>query len=207
MNDDNKLRYELEDNIHLGYQWIEKIEEEYRNPPANNPVVSILEKYYRLVGEWEEQVKRSLPNNYMRSKFVLAKSKDPTYEAGKSSDIQNLTKSIRAKIEILEEFKKELQQPFINLGAQARLNYNSIDNSTNVITDQFSLTVNRLETEIEQNYQGEDKEALLGLVKELKSKEHDSKGAREIIGTLVTRGAELAQIGSFAAQLLAMFPK
>lgn len=94
---DKKLFYELEDYISLGYQWIEKIEEEYRNSPGNG-VSAILDKYYRLVGEWGNQVKQGLPNTYRRSKFSLAKSTDPTYQTGKSADIQNLIKSIRAKI-------------------------------------------------------------------------------------------------------------
>ncbi len=207
MNDsDRKLFYELEDLISLGYQWIEKIEEEYRNPPDNG-ISAILSKYYRLVSEWEEQVKQKLPNNSRRLQFSLARSTDPTYEANKNADIQNLVKSIRARIVVLEDYRRELQTPSVNLGPQARLNINSTDNSTNVIADQLSVAVNQLEAEFEQNYQGTDREELLGLIKELKGNQSGGKRAREILGTILTRGAELAQIGSLAAQILAMLPK
>lgn len=206
MNDD--LIYKLEDNISLGYQWIEKIEEEYRTTPRER-TSEILDKYYRLVNEWQELVKRDLPNEYRRREFGMAKSKDPTYQSGKSVDIQNLVKSIEAKINVLKEFKTELKTPSINvgsLGAQSRLNINSTDNSTNVIADEFTMTVNQLELEIEQNYYGDDKEELLSLTRELKKKQEDPGRAKQIIGNLLTRGSELAQIASLAIQILSMLP-
>jgi hypothetical protein len=203
MNDsDRKLLNELEDHISFGYQWIEKIEEEYQNRSESNPISSILNKYYHIVNEWQEQVKQTLPNAYKRTKFANARNNDPVYESGKNADIQNLIKSIRAKINTLEEFRQELQQPFINLGPQARLNYHSTDNSTNIIGDQYLVTVNQLETEFENNYHGVDKDELLGLIKELRETKSNSKRTREILGMLLTRGAELAQIASLVIQLL-----
>jgi hypothetical protein len=198
--------YKLEDFIDLGYQWIEKIEEEYSNTPREN-TSSLLGKYYRLVKEWEDQVKSSLPNASRGRKFSAAKSTDPTYQANKSVDVQNLVKSIRAKIEVLEEYRRELNQPSINLGPQARFNYQSTDNSTNVIGDQYTTIVNQIETEIEKNYTNGDKEELLELVSELKKSQKDGGKTREILGTLLTRGSEVAQIASLVAQILMMLPK
>lgn len=203
---DNKLLYELEDFISLGYQWIEKIEEEYQNTPREK-TSEILSKFYRLVGEWQEQVKSGLPNESRKREFSMAKSNNPTYQANKSVDIQNLVKSIEAKIAVLKEYKSELRTPSFSvssLGAHSRVNINSTDNSTNVIADQFVLTVNQLEAEFENNYIGPDKKELLSLISELKESK-DSKGrTREILGRLLTRGAELAQIGSLIAQLLSV---
>jgi len=203
---DNNSLYNLEDFISLGYQWIEKIEEEYANNPREK-TSEILSKYYRLVGEWQEQVKKGLPNDSRRREFSMTKSSDPTYQAGKSVDVQNLVKDIKAKIGVLKEYKKELQTPSISFGAQSRVNINSTDNSTNVIADQFSMIVNQLESEVENNFTGEDKGELLSLVKELKNKQDDTSRARQIIGILLTRGSELAQIASLSVQLLTMLPK
>src|SRR3989344_779551 len=111
---DNKLLYKLEDFISLGYQWIEKIEEEYRNSPREE-VQAILSRYYRLVGEWENQVKQGLPNTSRRNEFSTEKSTDPTYVSGKNTAIQNLVKDIKAKIGVLKEYKRELQTPLINM--------------------------------------------------------------------------------------------
>ncbi len=202
------LKYHLEDSISLGYQFIEKIEEEYRNPP-NGGLSVLLDKWYRIIKEWEEQVKRGLSNNSRRMAFSQAKSNDISYESGKSVDVQNLIKSIRAKIQILEEYRKEELQPasFVLSGLQSRAYIHSSDNSTNIIADQFSLVVNQLEAEFEQNYAGTDKKELLKLIGELKTKQGDSKRSKEILGTLLTRGAELAQVGSFITQILSMLPK
>lgn len=202
------LKYHLEDSILLGYQHIAKIEEEYRNPPDNG-LIALLDKWYRIIKEWEEQVKRGLPNTSRGMAFSQAKSSDISYESGKSVDVQNLIKNIRAKIQVLEEYRKEELQPasFILSGHQSRAYINSSDSSTNVIADQFSLVVNQLEAEFEKNYKGTDKKELLELTDELKTKQGDSKRAKEIIGTLLTRGAELAQIGSLIAQILSTLPK
>lgn len=202
------LKHNLEDYIDLGYQWIEKIEEEYKNPP-NGGVGDVLSKYYRLVGEWEEQVKRILPNAARKRAFALAKSSDPTYESGKSVGLQNLIKNIRAKIAVLEEYRKEeaSRLSFDLSGPQSRVNINSPDSSVNVITGEFISVVNQLELEFEQNYQEEDKKELLKLLDELKGKQIENKRAGEILGILLTRGAEIAQIGSLVAQLLSMLFK
>lgn len=205
---DNNLINKIEDGISLGYQWIEKIEEEYRITPRER-TSEVLSKYYRLVTEWQEQVKRDLPNEYRRREFANAKSKDSTVQSGKSVDIQNLVKGIEVKIIVLKEYKAELRPPSINLsvlGLQSRVNINSTDNSTNVIADQFSMSVNQIESEIEQNYKGADKEELLSLVSELKNKQNDPYRARQIIGTILTRGSELAQIASLVVQVLTMLP-
>mgnify|MGYP001578860739 CR=1 FL=1 len=113
------LKYHLEDSISLGYQFIEKIEEEYRNPP-NGGLSVLLDKWYRIIKEWEEQVKRGLSNNSRRMAFSQAKSNDISYESGKSVDVQNLIKSIRAKIQILEELYELDQKEIIDTVREAR---------------------------------------------------------------------------------------
>lgn len=204
----NRLKYDLEDGISLGYQWIEKIEEEYKNPP-NGGLVVVLDKYYRLVANWEEQVKRTLPNDSRRRAFSLAKNTDPMYESGKSIDIQNLIKNVRAKISVLENYTKEefSQTPFVLSGQQNRAYINSEDNSVNVITGNFVGIVKELEVEFQKNYQGKDKAKLLELVKTLEGKDEDAKGARKILGKLLTRGAEISQVTSLIIQLLQFLPK
>lgn len=206
MNDvDRQLSYKLEDYISRGYEWIEKIEEEYHNS-SSEELGSILDKFYRIITEWENQVKDGLPNTARKLKFSTAKSTDPTYESGKNRDIQNLVKSIRARIGVLESYQRELKQPYINIGTQARVNINSIDRSTNIIADQYSQTVNQLEAEFEQNYQGVDKKEILNLIKELKDKPERKRGT-EIIGQILSKGADLAQVASLAAQLLSIIAK
>lgn len=204
---DNKLLYHLEDSISLGYQHIAKIEEEYRNPP-NNGLTALLGKWYRIIKEWEDQVKRGLPNDSRKLSFSTAKTIDPTFEVGKSADIQNLIKSIRARIKVLEDYRDKMQQPsFVLSGPQSRAYIHATDNSTNIIADNFMAVTNQLEAEFEQNYHGADKEQLLKLIGTLKDKEVDHKRKREILGNILTRGAELAQIGSLVAQLLGMLVK
>lgn len=201
---DNKLLYHLEDSISLGYQQIAKIEEEYRNPPDNG-LTALLDKWYRIIKEWEDQVKRDLPNDSRRLAFSTAKTTDPTYEVGKNADVQNLIKSIRARIKILEDYRDKMQQPsFVFSGPQSRAYFNATDNSTNIITNRMLSVVNQLEAEFEQNYHGVDKRNLIKIIEDLKDEKVDNKRKREMIGTILTRGAELEQVGSLAAQLLSM---
>lgn len=202
---DSNLVYKLEDFISLGYQWIEKIEEEYRDNPHN--VSAILDHYYRLVGEWESQVKQGLPNISRAARFSAAKSSDPIFQVGKDRSIQNLVKSIRAKIDVLEDYRKELHQSIVSLGPQSRINVGSIDNSTNIIGDQFSIAINELEAEFKQSYEGSDKGELLAMIKELKGKRLEASKVRRILGTLLARGAEIAQIASLVTQILTILPK
>lgn len=201
---DNKLLYHLEDSISLGYQHIDKIEEEYRNPPDNG-LTALLDKWYRIIKEWEDQVKRDLPNNSRKLAFSTAKTTDPIYEAGKSADVQNLIKSIRARIKVLEDYRDKIQQPsFVLSGPQSRAYIHATDNSTNIIVDKISTVVNQLQTEFEQNYHGLDKGELIKIIEDLKDEKVDNKRKKEILGTILTRGAELAQVGSLVAQLLSI---
>lgn len=200
----NKLLYHLEDSISLGCQHIARIEEEYRNRP-NNGLGALLDKWYRILKEWEDQVKRDLPNNSRRLAFSTAKTTDSTYEVGKNVDVQNLIKSIRTRINILEDYRDKIQQPSLVLsGDQSRAYFNATDNSTNIIADKISIVVSRLEAEFEQKYHGTDKRELVELIGDLKNEKNDNKRKRKILGTLLTRGAEIAQVGSLVAQLLGM---
>lgn len=201
----NDLIYKLEDFISLGYQFMEKIEEEYRSTPHEQTSL-VLDKYYRIINEWEEEVKRELPNTSRKSEFSTAKSNDPTYQVSKSPEIQNLIKSIRAKVDVLKDYKKELQQPMIvQTGDQARNYFGSTDNSVNIISSQFTNIVNKLEKELEQHYAKEDKEELIRLIGELKKNESNGNKVREILGSILTRCAEIAQIASPVIQLLSMY--
>lgn len=60
-----------------------------------------------------------------------------------------------------------------------------------------------VEAEFEQNYHDTDKKELVKLIGDLKDEKSDSK-KRKILGVILTRGAELAQIGSLTAQLLTL---
>ncbi len=196
----NKLINHLEECIDLGFQWIEKIELESKNPPEG--LAAFLNHYYRLVGEWEDQVKRGLPNNAPKREFSLAKSPDSNIDHLSSvpSDVQRLINSIKARINVLKDYKNELHSRSFILGPQARLNINSTDASTNIISDEISI-INKLELEFEQNYKGTDKKALISLIQELKQNP-EPKRRSKIVSKLLARGAQVAQIVSLIAQLI-----
>lgn len=201
--DISKLKYHLEDSISLGYDFIDKLEHEYQESPREKNS-ELLTKFYRLQQDWVNQVKAGLPNMARQKAFELAKSSDPTYETNKNPQVQNLVKDFRAKIIKLEEFLQDEKQGIsLNVsGAQSRAYVNSTDNSTNIITDQFQSLVGQVELEFKHKYNGSDKKELLKLINQLKKEDNNPNKAREILGTLLSRGAELAQIGSLIAQLL-----
>lgn len=194
----------IEESIHLGYEWIGKIETEFPNYP--NGVSAFLDHYYRLIKEWETQVSNGLSNAARKAEFMNAKSSSAAIDqlSTTPSDIQKLTNDIKEKIKVLSDYKKELQPSFINLGAQARLNINSIDKSTNIISDNFINIVNNLEQEFEMSYAGTDKEEVLALIEELKERQTSREKKNKILGTLLTKGSEVAQVASLVLQLLQM---
>lgn len=133
---------------------------------------------------------------------------------GIDSRVSNIIVTIDARLDSLKEqiARLELQQRNylmqISMGDQSRINLGSVDNSSNTIDR--STTINELQETVDRDYHGADKNEVLTLVEELKklqNSDSDKHRGREILGTIITKTAEIATIASLAFQLMPFFVK
>lgn len=92
------------------------------------------------------------------------------------------------------------------MGDQSRINIASTDNSSNVI--EKTTLLEKLEHEITKHSKEDNRETMLSLVKEIRKLGNTSKEkekARSHLAEILSRAANVAQIGSLVAQIMPFF--